>query len=51
MSTREAQATAVGYLAELATRYLADWQVEAGARLGDVRAWLLPALDRTLAAT
>jgi hypothetical protein len=51
LSTREAQATAVGYLAELATRYLADRQVEAGARLGDVRAWLLPALDRTLAAT
>ncbi|MFG2085663.1 MULTISPECIES: hypothetical protein [unclassified Spirillospora] len=32
------------YLAELAARYLADRQAEAGARLGDVGAWLLPAL-------
>src|SRR5690606_3700758 len=32
------------YLAELAARYLADRQAEAGARLGDVGAWLIPAL-------
>jgi hypothetical protein len=37
-----ARATAVGYLTELATRYVTDRQAEAGARLGDVRAWLLP---------
>jgi hypothetical protein len=49
VSAREARATAVGYLAELSTRYLADRQVEAGARLGNVGAWLLPAMDRALA--
>ncbi len=32
------------YLAELAARYIADRQAEAGARLGDVGAWLIPAL-------
>ncbi|MFI0410178.1 hypothetical protein [Actinomadura sp. 3N508] len=36
------------YLAELAARYLADRQAEAGARLGDVGAWLLPALSEGL---
>jgi hypothetical protein len=40
----QARATAVGYLTELATRYLADRQSEAGARLGDVGTWLLPAI-------
>lgn len=39
-----ARATAVGYLTELATRYLTDRQAEAGARLGDVGRWLLPAV-------
>jgi hypothetical protein len=51
MSAREAQVTAIAYLAELSTRYLADRQVEAGARLGDVGAWLLPAMSRALAGT
>jgi hypothetical protein len=32
----------------MSTRYLADRQDEAGARLGDVQAWLLPALDENL---
>jgi hypothetical protein len=45
LSPEQARATSVCYLAELATRYLADRQVEAGARLGDVGAWLLPAID------
>ncbi|GAA1783113.1 hypothetical protein [Actinomadura chokoriensis] len=39
------------YLAELAARYLADRQAEAGARLGDVGAWLLPALTEGLHGT
>jgi hypothetical protein len=37
--------TASLYLADLAARYLADHQLEAGARLGDVSTYLLPALD------
>jgi hypothetical protein len=41
----EAGLTAVLYGADLSARYLADRQLEAGARLGDVGAWLLPALD------
>lgn len=44
----QVRATAVGYLAELAARYLADRQAEAGARLGDVGTWLLPAVARAL---
>jgi hypothetical protein len=43
-----APATAAAYLVELATRYLADRQDEAGARLGDVSAWLLPAVEAHL---
>jgi hypothetical protein len=43
-----APATAATYLVELATRYLADRQDEAGARLGDVGAWLLPAVEAHL---
>jgi hypothetical protein len=46
----QARATALGYLTELATRYVTDRQAEAGARLGDVGAWLLPAVDDALAA-
>ncbi len=42
LSPTAARATAVGYLTELATRYVSDRQAEAGARLGDVGAWLLP---------
>lgn len=34
------------YLIEIATRYLQDGAAEAGARLGDVGSWLLPALSR-----
>jgi hypothetical protein len=41
----EAAVTAVLYGVDLGARYLADRQLEAGARLGDVGAWLLPALD------
>jgi hypothetical protein len=44
VTAEQARATAVCYFAELATRYLADRQVEAGARLGDVGGWLLPAI-------
>ena len=41
-----ADAAAVGrlYLVELAARYLLDGQAAAGARLGRVERWLLPAL-------
>ena len=39
--------TALLYLVDLAARYLADRQAEAGARLGVLGRWLLPAiLDR-----
>jgi hypothetical protein len=34
------------YLTEIATRYAGDGAAEAGARLGDVSTWLLPALSR-----
>ena len=34
------------YLVEIATRYVQDGAAEAGARLGDVSSWLLPALSR-----
>lgn len=43
---RTAVTTASLYLADLAARYLADRQAEAGAALGDVDTYLLPALDR-----
>jgi hypothetical protein len=38
--------TALLYLIDLATRYLADRQAEAGARLGVLGRWLLPVLIR-----
>jgi hypothetical protein len=44
LAPQAARATAVGYLTELATRYVTDRQAEAGARLGDVGDWLLPAV-------
>jgi hypothetical protein len=44
-----ADLVAVLYLAELAARYLRDRQAEAGARLGHVDTWLLPAVERHLA--
>ena len=40
-----ARVTARLYLLALAARYLRDQQTEAGAALGDVESWLLPALD------
>ena len=40
-----ADLVAVLYLVELAARYLRDRQAEAGARLGHVDAWLLPAIE------
>ncbi|MFC4149366.1 hypothetical protein ACFO0M_24215 [Micromonospora mangrovi] len=46
---RDADLVAVLYLVELATRYLRDRQAEAGARLGHVDAWLLPAVEEHLA--
>lgn len=44
VAPRAALVTAVLYGADLAARYLADRQLEAGARLGDVGRWLSPAL-------
>ncbi|GAA1735164.1 hypothetical protein [Luedemannella helvata] len=41
-----AHATALLYLVDLAARYLADRQAEAGARLGALGTWLLPTLIR-----
>jgi hypothetical protein len=41
-----AEVTALLYLVDLATRYLADRQAEAGARLGVLGTWLLPVLIR-----
>ncbi|WP_406039697.1 hypothetical protein OG799_29320 [Micromonospora sp. NBC_00898] len=46
---RNADLVAVLYLVELAARYLRDRQAEAGARLGHVDAWLLPAVEEHLA--
>lgn len=40
-----ARLTAVLYLADLATRYLADRQVQAGALLGAAGSWLIPAIS------
>ena len=41
--------TALLYLVDLAARYLADRQAEAGARLGVLGTWLLPVLIRRVA--
>jgi hypothetical protein len=43
-----ARVTALLYLVELAARYLADRQAEAGARLGVLGSWLLPVLLSTV---
>ena len=40
----EARLTCILYLADLATRYLADRQAQAGARRGAAGAWLIPAI-------
>jgi hypothetical protein len=45
----DATPLATAYLLELATRYLADGQAEAGARLGAVETWLLPPVADRLA--
>jgi hypothetical protein len=42
--TRAVEMTTLLYLVDLATRYVADRQAEAGARLGVLGTWLLPAL-------
>ncbi|HEU5107812.1 MAG TPA: hypothetical protein VFT95_04475 [Micromonosporaceae bacterium] len=47
--TGVADAVAALYLVDLAARYLRDRQAEAGARLGHVDAWLLPAVEEHLA--
>jgi hypothetical protein len=44
LSAAEARLTAVLYLADLATRYLADRQAQAGAALGAPGTWLIPAV-------
>jgi hypothetical protein len=43
LGAAEARITATLYLADLATRYLADRQAQAGARLGAPGGWLIPA--------
>jgi hypothetical protein len=45
-----ARQVALLYLVEIGTRYETDGQQEAGARLGDLDAWLIPALRDHLAA-
>jgi hypothetical protein len=45
-----ARVTALLYLVDLAVRYLADRQAEAGARLGVLGTWLLPVLVRRVEA-
>ncbi|MGI8696036.1 MAG: hypothetical protein ACR2JQ_05235, partial [Mycobacteriales bacterium] len=42
--------TALLYLADICARYLGDGQAQAGARLGNVDRWLLPALESRAAA-
>jgi hypothetical protein len=44
VTARQADLTAVLYLADLATRYLVDRQAQAGARLGAPGTWLIPAI-------
>lgn len=44
----EAPLTALLYLVELSTRYLADRQAEAGARLGQPGSWLIPAIEEAV---
>jgi hypothetical protein len=44
VDARQARLTAILYLADLATRHLADRQAEAGSWLGSPGAWLIPAI-------
>jgi len=48
IEARDARLTAVLYLADLATRYLADRQAQAGARRGAAGTWLIPAITDQL---
>jgi hypothetical protein len=49
LAPAQARLTAVLYLTELATRYLADRQAQAGAPLGSPRTWLIPAISQATA--
>ena len=49
IDARPARVTATLYLADLATRYLADRQAQAGAPLGSPGTWLLPAIAAAVA--
>jgi hypothetical protein len=49
VTTAAASTVAVLYLVEIAARYLRDRQAEAGAWLGRVAQWLLPAVEEHLA--
>jgi Phosphotransferase enzyme family len=49
ISAEQARITGILYLADLATRYLADRQLSAGARNGDPGTWLIPAITREVA--
>lgn len=46
VTAAQAPLVAALYLVEIGTRYLADGQAAAGAALGDLEQWLLPALRR-----
>jgi hypothetical protein len=48
-NAEQAKLTALLYLVELAARYLADRQVQAGARLGAPGKWLIPTIEATVA--
>ena len=48
IGARAARLTAVLYLADLATRYLADRQAQAGAPLGAPGVWLIPAVGEVI---
>jgi hypothetical protein len=48
LSPAQARLTAVLYLTELATRYLADRQAQAGAPLGSPHTWLIPAISQAI---
>jgi Phosphotransferase enzyme family len=49
IAAAEARVTAALYMTDLAIRYLADQQAQAGARLGDPGTWLIPAITTTIA--
>jgi hypothetical protein len=49
VSPDAARVTALAYLIEIATRYHADGQADAGARVGGVGSWLLPVITEAAA--